>query len=49
MQTMIARCDWAGNDPLMVAYHDEEWGVQIRDDRKLFEFLVLEGMQADTG
>jgi DNA-3-methyladenine glycosylase I len=30
----------------MVAYHDEEWGVQIRDDRKLFEFLVLEGMQA---
>lgn len=46
MQYSIARCDWTGADPLMVAYHDEEWGVPVRDDRKLFEFLVLEGMQA---
>lgn len=40
------RCDWAGVDPDYVAYHDEEWGVPITDDRKLFEFLVLEGAQA---
>ncbi len=40
------RCDWATDDPLYVAYHDEEWGVPIRDDRRLFEFLVLEGAQA---
>ena len=40
------RCDWAGDDPLMISYHDEEWGVPVRDDRKLFEFLVLEGAQA---
>jgi len=40
------RCDWAGNDPLMIAYHDEEWGVPVRDDHRLFEFLVLEGAQA---
>ncbi|HXM56798.1 MAG TPA: DNA-3-methyladenine glycosylase I [Candidatus Dormibacteraeota bacterium] len=40
------RCGWAGEDPLMVAYHDEEWGVPVRDDRKLFEFLTLEGAQA---
>jgi DNA-3-methyladenine glycosylase I len=40
------RCDWAGNDPLMVAYHDDEWGVPVRDDRRLFEFLTLEGAQA---
>ena len=40
------RCDWAGNDPLYVAYHDEEWGVPVYDDRLLFEFLVLEGAQA---
>jgi len=40
------RCDWAGTDPLYVAYHDEEWGVPVHDDRKLFEFLVLEGAQA---
>ncbi|MFN8178149.1 MAG: DNA-3-methyladenine glycosylase I [bacterium] len=41
-----SRCEWAGSDPLYVAYHDEEWGVPVRDDRKLFEFLVLEGAQA---
>jgi DNA-3-methyladenine glycosylase I len=40
------RCDWAGSDPLYVAYHDQEWGVPLHDDRALFEFLVLEGAQA---
>jgi DNA-3-methyladenine glycosylase I len=40
------RCTWAGTDPLYVAYHDEEWGVPVHDDRVLFEFLVLEGAQA---
>ncbi|HKS24491.1 MAG TPA: DNA-3-methyladenine glycosylase I [Thermoanaerobaculia bacterium] len=40
------RCAWAGTDPLMVAYHDNEWGVPAHDDRLLFEFLVLEGAQA---
>lgn len=43
---MPARCEWAGSDPLYVAYHDEEWGVPVHDDRILFEFLILEGMQA---
>src|SRR5271165_6844062 len=40
------RCAWAGIDPLMVAYHDEDWGVPVREDQRLFEFLVLEGAQA---
>jgi len=40
------RCAWAGTDPLYIAYHDEEWGVPVHDDRLLFEFLVLEGAQA---
>jgi DNA-3-methyladenine glycosylase I len=40
------RCGWAGTDPLYVAYHDTEWGVPVRDDRVLFEFLLLEGFQA---
>jgi len=40
------RCDWCGTDPLYCTYHDREWGVPVRDDRKLFEFLVLEGAQA---
>jgi DNA-3-methyladenine glycosylase I len=40
------RCWWPGSDPLYLAYHDREWGVPVRDDRKLFEFLVLEGAQA---
>ena len=39
------RCAWARN-PLSIAYHDREWGVPVRDDRKLFEFLLLEGAQA---
>lgn len=40
------RCAWCGTDPLYCAYHDEEWGVPVHDDRKLFEFLILEGFQA---
>ncbi len=40
------RCAWAGTDELMVRYHDEEWGVPSRDDRHLFEMLILEGAQA---
>jgi DNA-3-methyladenine glycosylase I len=40
------RCAWAGDDPLYVRYHDREWGVPLHDDRRLFEFLVLEGAQA---
>src|SRR5438128_10378163 len=40
------RCAWAGSDPRMIAYHDQEWGVPVHDDRLLFEFLVLEGAQA---
>ena len=42
----VPRCPWCGDDPLYVAYHDEEWGVPLHDDRRLFEFLVLEGAQA---
>lgn len=40
------RCGWCGTDPLYVRYHDEEWGVPVHDDRRHFEFLVLEGAQA---
>jgi DNA-3-methyladenine glycosylase I len=40
------RCAWATSDPLYVRYHDEEWGVPLHDDRKLFELLILEGAQA---
>ena len=43
---MINRCAWAGTEPLYVAYHDQEWGVPLHDDRLLFEFLILDGMQA---
>ncbi len=39
-------CPWPGNDTLMIAYHDEEWGVPVHDDRKHFEFLVLDAFQA---
>jgi DNA-3-methyladenine glycosylase I len=42
----VKRCTWAGSDPLYVKYHDEEWGKPIHDDKKLFEFLVLESAQA---
>src|SRR5437899_3386542 len=40
------RCSWVGDDPLMLQYHDCEWGVPVHDDRKHFEFLVLEAAQA---
>jgi DNA-3-methyladenine glycosylase I len=40
------RCSWVGDDPDMVAYHDTEWGVPVHDDQKLFEFMVLDAMQA---
>lgn len=40
------RCGWAGTDPLSIRYHDEEWGVAVHNDRKLFEMIVLEGAQA---
>ena len=42
----LPRCPWVEDDPLSRAYHDEEWGVPVRDDHTLFEFLVLEGAQA---
>ena len=40
------RCGWVSGDPLYLAYHDREWGVPVRNERKLFEFLILEGAQA---
>ncbi len=43
---MKKRCTWCGENPLYTAYHDEEWGVPVHDDRMLFEFLILEGAQA---
>jgi len=42
----VLRCAWVGTDPRYVRYHDEEWGVPVYDDRRLFEFLILEGAQA---
>lgn len=45
-KTMKTRCAWCSDDPLYVSYHDTEWGVPLHDDRRLFEFLVLEGAQA---
>lgn len=42
----VKRCDWGAAPEIMVEYHDTEWGVPLYDDKKLFEFLVLEGMQA---
>ena len=44
-QVLVA-CAWAGADPRMIAYHDQEWGVPVHDDRLLFEFITLEGAQA---
>src|ERR1035437_968440 len=40
------RCPWPSNDPIMIEYHDKEWGKPLHDDKKLFEFLVLESFQA---
>jgi len=45
-QSMKKRCEWVGEDPLSLSYHDKEWGVPEHDDLKLFEFLILEGAQA---
>jgi DNA-3-methyladenine glycosylase I len=42
----ISRCPWPSDDPLMIAYHDKEWGVPLHDDQKLFEFMVLDCFQA---
>jgi DNA-3-methyladenine glycosylase I len=46
IMTNHSRCTWCGTDPIYCAYHDEEWGVPLHDERALFEFLVLEGAQA---
>lgn len=46
MERSVIRCPWCGTDPLYMQYHDEEWGVPVHDDRKHFEFLVLESAQA---
>ena len=46
MPSKIIRCPWSEGDPLMTAYHDREWGVPVHDDRRHFEFLILEGAQA---
>ena len=43
---MKTRCAWAGNDPDYIRYHDSEWGVPVHEDRRFFEFLILEGAQA---
>lgn len=43
---MKKRCSWAGSDPLYIKYHDNEWGKPVHNDKKLFEMLILEGMQA---
>ncbi|MBU1344895.1 MAG: DNA-3-methyladenine glycosylase I [Proteobacteria bacterium] len=42
----MERCGWETNDPTYIKYHDEEWGVPVHDDKKLFEFILLEGAQA---
>jgi DNA-3-methyladenine glycosylase I len=46
MISNLKRCTWAGTDPLYMAYHDNEWGKEVHDDKRLFEFLVLESAQA---
>jgi len=45
-QNELIRCEWAGTEPLYVAYHDNEWGTPVHDERELFEMLILEGAQA---
>ena len=42
----LTRCPWPSDDPMMIKYHDTEWGVPLHDDKLIFEFLILEGMQA---
>ena len=46
MQNKRLRCSWTGENALMIEYHDKEWGVPVHDDCTLFEFLILEGVQA---
>ena len=46
MSKSITRCPWGTSDPLYIEYHDNEWGIPVHDDRKLFEMLILEGAQA---
>src|SRR3989338_6658454 len=46
LENMMNRCQWAGDDPVYIEYHDKEWGVPVHDDKKLFEFLILESFQA---
>jgi len=46
MAQTAKRCSWCGDDPLYITYHDEEWGMPEKDDKKLFEMLLLEGFQA---
>lgn len=46
MKSNYTRCEWCGDDPLYIKYHDEEWGVPVHDDRVHFEFMILEGAQA---
>ncbi len=46
MKKNVTRCSWPSNDELMIKYHDREWGVPLHDDKKLFEFIVLDGFQA---
>ena len=43
---MQKRCPWVNDNPLMIEYHDKEWGTPLKDDNKLFEFLVLDAFQA---
>lgn len=46
MNDQTIRCGWCGDDPLYIAYHDNEWGREVTDDRRMFEFVVLESAQA---
>jgi DNA-3-methyladenine glycosylase I len=46
LKNPVSRCSWCGDDPLYIKYHDEEWGIPVHDDQKLFEMLILEGAQA---
>src|SRR4030042_5748957 len=45
-QRLESRCSWTTNNPLMIKYHDEEWGIPLHDDNKLFEFMILDAFQA---
>ncbi|WP_420812987.1 DNA-3-methyladenine glycosylase I [Nitrincola schmidtii] len=46
INTPVQRCQWCTDDPIYIAYHDNEWGRPVYDDRHLFEMLILEGAQA---